>query len=46
MKKYENPQLLIETLRAVDIITASNPADGTETTPKEEGDGDFNLSIG
>ncbi len=46
MKKYENPQILIEMLRAVDIITASDPSAGTETTPKDEGDGDFNLNIG
>ena len=44
MKQYENPQLLIELLRSTDIISTSGQ--GTETTPKDETDGDFNLNIG
>ena len=43
MKKYNNPELEITLLNADDIITTSL---GTETTPKEEGDGIWDLDIG
>ena len=42
MKKYQNPELEIITLSAEDIITSSP---GTETTPKEENDGIWDLDL-
>jgi len=43
MKKYIDPELEIVELDAKDIITTSL---GTETTPKEENDGIWDLEIG
>ena len=43
MKKYIDPELEIIKLEANDIITTSP---GTETTPKDEGDGIWDLDIG
>ena len=43
MKKYNNPELEIIELEVNDIITTSL---GTETTPKDEGDGIWDLDIG
>ena len=43
MKKYIDPELEIIELKANDIITTSP---GTETTPKDEGDGIWDLDIG
>ena len=43
MKKYNNPELEIIELEAKDIITTSP---GTETTPKDESDGIWDLDIG
>lgn len=43
MKKYANPELEIMELDVNDIITTSP---GTETTPKDEGDGIWDLDIG
>ena len=43
MKKYVNPELEIMELDVNDIITTSR---GTETTPKDEGDGIWDLDIG
>ena len=43
MKKYTNPKLELIELNADDIITTSP---GTETTPKDEGDGIWDLDIG
>ena len=43
MKKYMNPELEIVELEANDIITTSP---GTETTPKEDNDGIWDLDIG
>ena len=42
MKKYNNPELEIIKLDVTDIITTSL---GTETTPKEDNDGIWDLSI-
>ena len=42
MKKYQNPELEIIMLSAEDIITSSP---GTETTPKEESDGIWDLDL-
>ena len=42
MKKYLNPEIEIVELSAEDIITTSP---GTETTPKDEGDGLWDLNI-
>ena len=42
MKKYQNPELEIIRLSAEDIITSSP---GTETTPKEENDGIWDLDL-
>ena len=42
MKKYQNPELEIIRLSAEDIITSSP---GTETTPKEENDGIWDLDF-
>ena len=41
MKKYTNPELEVIELLAEDIITTSP---GTETTPKDESDGIWDLS--
>ena len=43
MKKYNNPELEIIELEVNDIITTSL---GTETTPKEDNDGIWDLDIG
>ena len=43
MKKYTNPELEIIELEVNDIITTSP---GTETTPKDEGDGIWDFDIG
>ena len=43
MKKYNNPELEITLLNADDIITTSP---GTETTPKEDNDGIWDLDLG
>ena len=42
MKKYANPELNIIELEVNDIITTSP---GTETTPKEDNDGIWDLDI-
>ena len=42
MKQYINPELEIVELEAEDIITTSP---GTETTPKDENDGIWDLDI-
>ena len=43
MKRYINPELEITLLDAKDIITTSI---GTETTPKDDNDGIWDLDIG
>ena len=43
MKKYIDPELEIIELKANDIITTSP---GTETTPKDESDGIWDLDLG
>ena len=43
MKKYNNPELEIIELEVNDVITASL---GTETTPKDDNDGIWDLDIG
>ena len=43
MKKYNNPELEIIGLEVNDIITTSL---GTETTPKDDNDGIWDLDIG
>ena len=43
MKKYNNPELEIIELKVNDIITTSL---GTETTPKDDNDGIWDLDIG
>ena len=43
MKKYNNPELEIIELEVNDIITTSP---GTETTPKDDNDGIWDLDIG
>ena len=43
MKKYLNPELEIVELEVDDIIATSI---GTETTPKEDNDGIWDLDIG
>ena len=43
MKKYLNPELEIVELGANDIITTSP---GTETTPKDDNDGIWDLDLG
>ena len=43
MKKYIDPELEIIELEANDIITTSI---GTETTPKDDNDGIWDLDIG
>ena len=42
MRKYENPELDIVMLSRADVITASP---GTETTPKPEDDGIWDLEL-
>ena len=44
MKKYVNPKIDVVKIESADIITTSP---GTETTPKDENDGiwDLNLNI-
>ena len=41
MKKYSNPTLEVVEIASYDIITTSP---GTETTPKDENDGIWDLS--
>ena len=43
MRKYNNPELELVELEVSDIITTSP---GTETTPKEDNDGIWDLDIG
>ena len=43
MKKYNNPELEIIKLDVTDIITTSI---GTETTPKDDNDGIWDLDLG
>ena len=43
MRKYNNPKLELIELNTDDIITTSP---GTETTPKDESDGIWDLDIG
>ena len=43
MKKYNNPELELIELEVSDIITTSP---GTETTPKDDNDGIWDLDIG
>ena len=43
MKRYVNPELEITLLNSDDIITTSP---GTETTPKDESDGIWDLDLG
>ena len=43
MRKYENPELEIIMLEVNDIITTSL---GTETTPKDDNDGIWDLDLG
>ena len=43
MRKYNNPELELVELEVSDIITTSP---GTETTPKDESDGIWDLDIG
>lgn len=43
MRKYLNPELEFIELEANDIITTSP---GTETTPKDETDGIWDMDIG
>ena len=43
MRKYENPELEIIKFDVTDIITTSL---GTETTPKEDNDGIWDLDLG
>ena len=42
MKKYMNPELEIVELNITDIITTSP---GTETTPKDETDGIWDMDL-
>ena len=43
MKKYVNPEIEIIELKANDIISTSP---GTETTPKDETDGSWEVGAG
>ena len=43
MKKYEIPEIEVVKIFADDVITTSP---GTETTPKDESDGIWDLDIG
>ena len=42
MKRYESPNLLVVKLDESDVITTSP---GTETTPKDESDGIWDLNL-
>ena len=42
MKNYTNPEIEIIEIRSEDIITTSP---GTETSPKDENDGNWELDI-
>ena len=42
MRKYNNPELEIIELNTTDIITTSP---GTETTPKDDNDGIWDLDL-
>ena len=42
MKRYTNPEIEVVEIKSVDIITTSP---GTETTPKDETDGIWDLDI-
>ena len=42
MKRYTNPEIEVVEIKSVDIITTSL---GTETTPKDESDGIWDLDI-
>ena len=41
MKEYMNPEIKVVEIKTADIITTSP---GTETTPKDESDGIWDLS--
>ena len=43
MRKYNNPELEIIELNITDIITTSP---GTETTPKDDNDGIWDMDLG
>lgn len=43
MRKYNNPELEMIELEKTDIITTSP---GTETTPKDDNDGIWDLDLG
>ena len=43
MKKYLNPEIEVVEVNVSDVLTTSP---GTETTPKDEGDGIWDLDIG
>ena len=43
MKNYTNPEIEIVEIKSADIITTSP---GTETSPKDETDGVWDLNIG
>ena len=43
MRKYNNPELEMIEIEKTDIITTSP---GTETTPKDETDGIWDLDLG
>ena len=43
MRKYNNPELEIIELNVTDIITTSP---GTETTPKDDNDGIWDMDLG
>ena len=43
MRKYNNPELELIELEVNDIITTSP---GTETTPKDDNDGIWDLDLG
>ena len=43
MRKYNNPELEIVELNVTDIITTSP---GTETTPKDDNDGIWDMDLG
>ena len=41
MKKYNSPDIELLPVEAMDVITASDPTLGTETTPVESGFGSW-----
>ena len=41
MKKYKNPEIEIINVSDSEVITASDPTLGTETTPVESGSGSW-----